>query len=211
MKLSREAYALYAITDRSWLGDSTLAEQVEKALKGGATFLQLREKDLDYDSFLKEAYVLKELCARYNVPFIINDNVDIAVEVDADGVHVGQEDMEAGRVRERLGPDKIIGVSCHTVEEALKAQASGADYLGSGAMFPTDTKLHAGCISTDTLRKICDAVDIPVVAIGGISLDNLEKLKGTGIAGVSVISAIFAQDDPEKAARELGEKLRDVL
>ncbi len=211
MKIPREAYALYAITDRSWLGEHTLAEQAEKALKGGATFLQLREKELDRDTFLKEAIVLKELCARYKIPFVINDDVDIALEVDADGVHVGQEDMEAGRVREKLGPDKIIGVSCHDVEEALRAQASGADYLGCGAMFPTGTKPSADYISMDALRDVCAAVDIPVVAIGGISLDNMEELRGTGIAGISVVSAIFAQKDPEQAARELTRKLKDVL
>ena len=190
---------LYAITDRSWLKGRTVAEQVEDALKGGATFIQLREKELDYDSFLAEAFEVKALCKKYNVPFVINDNVDIAVACDADGVHVGQSDMEAGDVRAKLGDNKIIGVSVHTVEEAVKAQERGADYLGVGAVFTTSTKNDAVTASLGVLRDICEAVNIPVVAIGGVNETNILKLKGTGIDGVSIISAIFSKDDITKA------------
>ena len=211
MKTTSKDYILYAVTDRQWLGGKSLRDQVEEAIRGGATFVQLREKDLEPDLFFREAVELKALCARYDVPFVINDDVELAVRVDADGVHVGQSDMEAGRVRERLGPEKIIGVSCKTVEQALAAQASGADYLGVGAMFPTGTKADAGATSVETLRAICRAVDIPVVAIGGIGLSNLELLAGTGIDGIAVVSAIFAQKDPEGAARALREKLAELL
>lgn len=202
---------LYAVTDRAWLNGETLYSQVEKSLKGGATFMQLREKDLDDETFFQEAVELKELCARYNVPFVINDNVDIAVKMDADGVHVGQSDMEAGDVRAKLGPNKIIGVSCQNLEEALRAQARGADYVGVGAMFPTDTKANASDVSFETLKEICDALTIPVVAIGGIKAHNLEPFRGTGIDGVAVVSAIFAQPDIEKATAELLEKVKAVL
>ena len=211
MKTTSKDYILYAVTDRQWLGGKSLRDQVEEAIRGGATFVQLREKDLEPDLFFREAVELKALCARYDVPFVINDDVELAVRVDADGVHVGQSDMEAGRVRERLGPEKIIGVSCKTVEQALAAQASGADYLGVGAMFPTGTKADAGATSVETLRAICRAVDIPVVAIGGIGLSNLELLAGTGIDGIAVVSSIFAQKDPEGAARTLREKLAELL
>lgn len=196
---------LYAVTDRAWLNGETLYEQVEKTLKGGTTFVQLREKNLDEESFLNEAIEIKELCKKYNVPFVINDNVDIAIKMNADGVHVGQSDMEAGDVREKLGPDKIIGVSAQTVEQALLAQERGADYLGVGAVFPTGSKDDADDVSYETLKAICDAVDIPVVAIGGISKHNISKLSGSGICGVAVISAIFAQENIEMATRELKE------
>ena len=169
MNCNKKDLLLYAVTDRSWLNGRTLYDQVEEALKGGATFIQLREKNLDTDSFLKEAAEIKELCARYHVPFVINDNVEIAKEIDADGVHVGQSDMEAGNVRKILGDDKIIGVSAQTVEQALLAQKHGADYLGVGAVFKTGSKDDADDVSHDELQKICEAVDIPVIAIGGIS------------------------------------------
>lgn len=202
---------LYAVTDRMWLNGETLYSQVEKSLKGGATFIQLREKDLNDGEFLREAIELKALCKEYRVPFVIDDNVDIAVEMDADGVHVGQSDMEAGDVRAKLGPDKIIGVSCGNLEEALLAQERGADYVGVGAMFPTDTKADAGDVTFETLKEICDALTIPVVAIGGIKATNLESFRGTGIAGVAVVSAIFAQPDIEKAAAELLANVKEVL
>ncbi|MCR5089663.1 MAG: thiamine phosphate synthase [Oscillospiraceae bacterium] len=211
MNCSRESLRLYAITDRSWLNGRSLYSQVEEALKGGTTFVQLREKELDYESFLQEARELRKLCADYGVPFVINDNVDIAVAVDADGVHVGQEDMEAGDVRRRLGPDKIIGVSCKTAEQAKIAQAHGADYLGAGAMFPTGSKKDASSITMEALHEICSAVSIPVVAIGGISLSNVDQLRGSGIAGISVISALFAQEDIKAAAEKLNRKLTQVL
>ena len=205
MNCSKKELLLYAVTDRSWLNGKTLYEQVEDTLKGGTTFVQLREKDLDTDNFLKEALEIKELCARYHVPFVINDNVEIAKEINAGGVHVGQEDMAAANARAILGPDKIIGVSAHTVEEAIQAEKNGADYLGVGAAFQTGTKKNAGCISHETIRQICEAVNIPVVAIGGISHDNVMELAGSGICGVAVISALFAAKDIEKATKELKE------
>lgn len=202
-KCDKSTLLLYAVTDRYWLKDETLYQQVEKALKGGATFVQLREKDLDEAAFLKEAVELKALCAEYKVPFVINDNVSIAKEMDADGVHVGQSDMEAGNVRELLGPDKIIGVSAQTVEQAILAEQRGADYLGVGAVFSTNSKDDADDVSHETLQKICQAVSIPVIAIGGITRDNVSELAGTGICGVAVISAIFGQKDIVAATEDL--------
>lgn len=203
MRLDKKDLLLYAVTDRSWLNGETLYSQVEKALKGGATFIQLREKDLDSDTFLKEAKELNKLCKEYNVPFIVNDNVDIAVKIGADGVHVGQSDMEAQDVREKLGKDKIIGVSAQTVEQALLAQKHGADYLGVGAVFSTNSKDDAVNVSHETLKAICEAVNIPVIAIGGIGKHNVMELSGSGIVGIAVISAIFAQPDIKAAAEEL--------
>ena len=211
MKCDKENLLLYAVTDRHWLEGRTLHEVVKESLEGGVTFIQLREKKLDEEHFLKEAKDLKELCREYHVPFVINDNVEIAIEMDADGVHVGQSDMEAGKVREKLGPDKIIGVSCKTVEQALLAKKHGADYLGVGAMYPTGTKKDATAVTPEALSAICQAVDIPVVAIGGINKDRLEPLKGTGVDGVAVVSAIFAAEDVEKATRELKEAVREIL
>ena len=204
---SRESMLLYAVTDRRWLGDHTLHEQVEKAIKGGVTFVQLREKTLDKEAFLKEAKDIKELCGRYGVSFVINDDVDIAAETDADGVHVGQSDMAAVDARRRLGPDKIVGVSAQTVEQAMAAQAGGADYLGVGAVFSTGTKTDAVEVGPETLRAICDAVDIPVIAIGGISSDNVAELEGSGICGIAVVSAIFAQKDIQAASADLKSKV----
>lgn len=211
MNCDKKDLLLYAVTDRSWLNGRTLYEQVEEALKGGVTFVQLREKNLDDTAFLQEAKEIKELCARFHVPFVINDNVDIAAEIDADGVHVGQSDMEAGDVRKKLGPDKIIGVSAQTVEQALRAQAHGADYLGVGAVFPTGSKADAVEVSHDTVREICRAVDIPVIAIGGITRENVIELKRTGICGIAVISAIFAQQDIEEAARTLKSRTEEAV
>lgn len=211
MKCDKKDFLLYAVTDRHWLDGDTLYSQVEKALKGGATFIQLREKELDEEHFLEEAVRVKKLCADYHVPFVINDNVRIAVAVDADGVHVGQNDMEAGDVRAKLGPDKIVGVSAHTVEEALLAEARGADYLGVGAAFPTGSKNDAGVIDHNVIRDICRAVKIPVIAIGGINRDNVQNLRGNGLCGVAVISAIFAQKDIEAAARELKELTKEMV
>lgn len=211
MKCDKENLLLYAVTDRSWLNGQTLYEQVEQALEGGATFVQLREKELDEEHFLEEAREIKELCRKYNVPFVINDNVDIALAMDADGVHVGQSDMEAGDVRAKLGPDKIIGVSAQTVEQALLAQSHGADYLGVGAVFPTGSKADASEVSHDTLREICEAVDIPVIAIGGIGKNNVKELSGSGICGIAVISAIFAQKDIKTATEELKEAVRETV
>lgn len=207
----RKDLLLYAVTDRSWLGAQTLYEQVESALKGGVTFVQLREKNLDTDTFLREAKEIQKLCARYKVPFVINDNVDIAVLCGADGVHVGQSDMEALDVRRKMGPDKIIGVSAQTVEQALKAQEHGADYLGVGAVFPTGSKADAVEVDHQVLKEICRAVHIPVVAIGGITKENVTELRGSGICGIAVISAIFAQNHIEDAARALQRKTEEML
>ena len=202
-KVRPEDLRLYAITDRRWLGNKKLSDDVEAVLKGGATFIQLREKHLDTDAFKQEAEVIQKICAAYHVPFIINDNVEIAKAIGADGVHVGQSDMAAGDVRRRLGDDKIIGVSASTVEEALEAERHGADYLGVGAVFPTGSKDDADAVDAATLKTICEAVDIPVVAIGGITADNMKELSGSGICGISVISALFAQPDPYQAAKTL--------
>ena len=203
MRLDKKDLLLYAVTDRHWLNGRTLYEVVKESLDGGATFIQLREKELDSETFLDEAKELKKLCAKYHVPFVINDNVDIALAMDADGVHVGQSDMEAGNVREKLGPDKIIGVSAQTVEQAVLAEKRGADYLGVGAVFPTGSKDDADDVSHETLKAICEAVSIPVIAIGGITKDNTKELAGTGIVGIAVISAIYGQDDIPSATREL--------
>ena len=209
--MKREDLLLYAVTDRSWLNGDTLYNQVEKSLKGGVTFVQIREKDLDEKAFIEEAKELKKLCMEYGVPFVVNDNVEIAKLIDADGVHVGQSDMEAGKVRERLGEGKIIGVSAKTVEQALEAERKGADYLGVGAMFTTSTKPDASVVSFETLKEICDAVSIPVVAIGGITLHNMDSLKGSGACGIAVISAIYGQKDIEVAALKLKEKCKKIF
>lgn len=211
MKFDKKSLLLYAVTDRSWLGEETLSGQVEKAVRGGASFVQLREKELDKESFLKEAEEIRELCRRYGVPFVINDDVEIALAADADGVHVGQDDMEAGDVRAALGPEKIIGVSVQTVGQAVLAQERGADYLGVGAVFPTGSKADACEVSHSTLREICRAVDIPVIAIGGITADNIRELSGSGICGIAVISAIFGKKDIEGAAKELGALAEEIF
>ena len=211
MNCTKEELLLYAVTDRSWLHGRTLKEQVKEALDGGVTFLQLREKQIDSELFLQEAQELKELCKQYQVPFVINDDVELALKVDADGVHVGQSDMEAGAVREKLGPDKILGVSARTVEQALLAQERGADYLGVGAVFATGSKADAAELPHETLKAICEAVSIPVVAIGGITAENISQLKGTGICGVAVISAIYAQNNIKEAAEELKEAVDKIV
>lgn len=207
----REQMLLYAVTDRHWLNGQMLYEQVEEALKGGATFIQLREKDLTEEEFLEEAKKIQQLCKKYRVPFIINDNVKLAKEIDADGVHVGQSDMEALDVRAQLGEDKIIGVSARTVEQALLAEKHGADYLGVGAVFQTGTKTDAREVEHSVLKEICTKVDIPVVAIGGITQDNVKELSGSGINGVAVISAIFAQKDIVTATAKLKSCVEQIV
>lgn len=210
MNVDRNQVLLYAVTDRSWLKGGRLAERVEDALKGGVTFVQLREKHLHGGALLEEAREIRVLCRRYGVPLIINDDVELAAMVDADGVHVGQADMDVREARKRLGEGKIIGVSAHSVEEAVRAQNNGADYLGAGAVFATSTKKDAGGLAYETLQAICRAVDIPVVAIGGIGMENVHRLSGSGISGVAVVSALFAQEDIEAAARELKCRVRKV-
>ena len=211
MKCSKEIMLLYAVTDRMWTGKQTLMEQVEDALKGGATCVQLREKELDEDDFLQEALEMKALCEKYHVPFFVNDNVEIAVKCKADGIHVGQSDMATAKVRQTVGEDMMIGVSVHSVEEALEAVRNGADCLGVGAMFSTSTKANADVLTKEVLKEICDAVDIPVVAIGGISKDNMADLKGTGVDGVALVSAIFAAEDIEEECRILRQMAEEMI
>lgn len=203
MNCSREMMRLYAVTDRSWLNGQTLYEQVEQALKGGVTLVQLREKGLGAEQFLQEARQIQQLCHRFGVPLIINDSIEVALAVDADGVHLGQDDANAAQARQLLGKDKIIGISAHNVQEALQAVQDGADYLGSGAVFGSGTKTNVSTLPMQTLREICSAVPIPVVAIGGITEQNLQQLSGSGIAGAAVVSAIFAQENIEEAAIRL--------
>lgn len=203
MKCDKRHMLLYGVTDRTWTGERTLYQQVEAALKGGVTCVQLREKSLDEAAFLNEAKELCDLCRQYKVPFIVNDNVDIAIACNADGIHVGQEDMAAGEVRRRVGDGMILGVSVHTVEEALEAVRNGADYLGLGAVFPTSTKTDADQMTDETLRAIRSAVDVPIVAIGGINKENIGRLSGSGVDGVALVSAIFSAEDIESACREL--------
>lgn len=205
MKIHPGELRLYAVTDRAWThGMDGVLDQVEAALKGGATFVQVREKRLDAREFLTEARWVVELCHRYGVRCVINDNVDVALLSGADGVHVGQEDMACEKARGILGPDKIIGVSAHSLDEALAAEKAGADYLGSGAAFPTDTKDVSGrFVTPEEYAAITSAVKIPVVAIGGITKDNISSLYGCGLAGAAVVSALFAQPDVEAAAREM--------
>ena len=203
MRCDKRHMLLYAVTDRAWTGKQTLYEQVEAALKGGVTCVQLREKELDETAFLQEAKELCALCRRYGVPFLVNDNVEIAIACGADGIHVGQEDLAAGEVRRRVGDDMILGVSVHTVEEACQAVRDGADYLGLGAVFPTSTKTDVEQMPNETLRAICDAVDVPIVAIGGINRGNILKLAGSGVDGVALVSAIFSAEDIEGTCREL--------
>lgn len=203
MKVSAERLTLYAVTDRGHLAGKTLYQAVEEAILGGVTLVQLREKELPYADFLAEAKQLKLVTDAYGIPLIINDNINICLECDAAGVHVGQEDLEAGQARKRLGEKKILGVTAKTVEQAQKAQEQGADYLGSGAVFGSVTKKDARKLSLDTLDEICQSVSIPVVAIGGINEETLPLLKGRRMAGVAVSSGLFAQPDPRGAAERL--------
>lgn len=203
---------LYAITDRTWLKEGeSLAGVCKQVLDNGATFLQIREKDLKKEEFEQEAEELKNLCEKYRVPFVVNDNVQIALDIDADGVHVGQSDIRGRDIRAMIGPDKILGISAGTVEEAAAAEKAGADYIGVGAVFGTSTKKDARNLSVEKLREISASVKIPVVAIGGISRENVRKLDGSGIDGVAVISAVFGSEDPGAAARELLKLSEEML
>lgn len=210
MRIQKEALLLYAVTDRSWLNGRKLSEDVKKALEGGATIVQLREKELSEEEFLKEALEIKKVTDQYEVPFIINDNVKIAKECGADGIHVGQDDTSILEVRKILGDDIIIGASAHNVEEALKAQKEGADYLGVGAVFGSQTKTNVCKMPNETLKAICEAVTIPVVAIGGITKENISLLQGTGIDGVAVVSALFAQEDITMAAKDMVDRVKKL-
>ena len=200
----RNAMLLYAVTDRGWLKEGeTLFSVCEDVLANGATFLQIREKDLEAGSFEAEAAKLKELCKRYAVPFVVNDSVEIALAIDADGVHVGQSDIKGRDIRRMIGGERILGISAGTVEEAVAAEKAGADYIGVGAVFGTDTKKNARNLTVEKLREICCAVSIPVVAIGGINRTNLMQLSGSGVDGVAVVSAIFAAENPGEATAAL--------
>ena len=209
--MKAEDLMVYAITDRYWLNGAKLADQVEDVLKNGATFLQLREKSFTHEEMVAEAKEIKAIAAKYQVPFVINDDIYAAKEIDADGVHIVQSDMEYRKAREILGEDKIIGLSAGNLQEAIDAEKMGADYIGVGAVFHTDTKKDTTAMSFEELKEITDTVSIPVVAIGGISADNLMQLAGTGIDGISVISAIFGQEDPGAATKKLVELTREML
>lgn len=203
MRFDKKDLLLYLVTDRSWLGEDSLSSQVESAAGSGVTCVQLREKDLPFEEFLVQARSVKTVTDRYQIPFLINDSVEVMEAVDADGIHVGQSDMAASTLRHRIGPDRILGVSVETVEQACLAQAQGADYLGVGAVFPTSTKADADSVPYEALKAICNSVRIPVVAIGGITAANLHELQGSGIAGIAVISAILAEKDISAATKEL--------
>ncbi len=211
MSIDRKLLRLYAVTDRTWLGGRTLAEDVEKAITGGATLIQLREKNMPFDEFVKSAIEIKAVCEKYGVPLIINDNIDVAIKSGADGVHLGQDDTDAAKARKILGKDAIIGVTAKTVEQAQKAQRDGADYLGSGAIFGTTTKGNAKKMDMETLKSITSSVDIPVAAIGGITADNILLLAGSGVSGAAVVSGIFAADDIKEAAAQLYKKAGEII
>ena len=200
----RKAMLLYAVTDQSWLKDGeTLLDVVKEVLKNGATFLQIREKDLEEADFETEAKKLQDICREYHVPYVVNDNVEIAIKIGADGVHVGQSDIKGRDIRALIGLDKILGISAGTVEEATAAEQAGADYIGVGAVFGTSTKKNARNMSIDKLKEIVEAVDIPVVAIGGINASNISELAGSKVDGVAVVSAIFAAEHPGEATKDL--------
>ena len=211
MKVDRKDMLLYLVTDRTWLKDKTLPEVVESVLKNNATFIQLREKNLDYKRFKELAIEIKKITNKYQVPFVINDNIEIAMEVDADGVHVGQSDLIATKARKMLGEDKILGVSVSNVKQAIEAEKSGADYLGTGSVFTTTSKLDANNIDMEEIKKITKAVNIPVLGIGGINEKNIHLLKDSGLDGIAVISAILAQKDIEEATRNLYKLSREVF
>lgn len=211
MNLDKNTLLLYAVTDRSWVGEKSFEEQIEQALKGGVTFLQLREKDLSLSEFLSLAKKVKKVTDKYNIPFVINDNVKVAIKSDADGVHIGQGDMNAKEVRALIGDNKILGVSANTVADAKLAEEHGADYIGVGAVFKTSTKEDANVISMDTIKDICKSVSIPVVAIGGINESTVLNLKDSGIDGICCISAIFARKDIFEATKNLYNLAKEII
>ena len=211
MKLSKDDLLLYAITDRRNLDKKVFFEKIEEALQGGVTILQLREKELDEDSFINEAIEIKNICRKHGVPLIINDNVNVALKSGADGVHVGIEDMPIDEIRRTVPDSFIIGATCKTVEQAQSAERLGADYMGVGAVFPSPTKKNAVRITREQLKEICASVSIPAVAIGGISLENVDELKGGEISGIAVVSAVFSADDIQKAASLLKEKAKSLI
>ncbi len=211
MKLDKKDLELYAVTDRAWLNGRNLEDDVLEAILGGATIIQLREKDITDEEFIEIAFRVKKVCNEYKIPFIINDNLNVMLAVDADGIHVGQSDIEASFIRSKIGKDKILGVSCQTAIEAIKAEEAGADYLGVGSIFNTSTKKDALEVSVKTLRDICDKTRIPVIAIGGINLNNIKELKNTMIDGVAVISAIFKQNNIKEATMLLRKEVEKII
>ena len=211
MRLDKNTILLYAVTDSRWTLNRTLGEQVEDAIIGGATCIQLREKELNEEDFIKKAFEIKKICDKYNIPLFINDNVKVAVACKAEGIHIGQSDMNVEEVRKLVGDNMIIGVSATNLEEAVLAEEQGADYLGVGAMFTTNVKDDATPVSIDELTKICNRVSIPVCAIGGISLINIEELKNSGVDGFAIVSAIFSKDDIKKATKELLQKAKGIV
>ena len=211
MKVNKESMLVYAITDRHWTGTQTLEQQVEEVLKNGATFLQIREKNMTHDELVKEAVRIKEIAARYNIPVVIDDDIYAVMEAGVDGVHIGQNDMDYVEARKLLGDNKIIGMTAPSVALAKKAEELGADYIGAGAVFSTNTKKDTKPLELSTLKEICNSVSIPVVAIGGIDHSNVRELKGTDIDGVAVISALFGASNPGKATKELVSIIKDVI
>ena len=208
----KNAMLLYAVTDRSWLKENEdLTSVCKTVLENGATFLQIREKDLDEETFEQEAEALKQLCAKYHIPFVVNDSVEIALDIDADGVHVGQSDIKGRDIRSMIGNEKILGISAGTVEEAVAAEKAGADYIGVGAVFDTSTKKNARNLSMEKLKEISESVSIPVVAIGGISASNIMELTNSGVDGVAVVSAIFAAENPGEATAKLLELSKEMV
>ncbi|WP_077612167.1 thiamine phosphate synthase [Clostridium sp. Marseille-P2415] len=211
MKFHKDMLLLYAVTDQACAGEKNLIKQIGEALSSGVTLLQLREKHLDKKAFLEEAIMVRELTNHYNIPLIINDDVEIALQCGADGVHVGQDDLPPAKVRRLIGPDRILGVTAKTIEQAKKAWEDGADYIGSGAVFQSTTKKEALPITMEQLCDICRSVPIPVTAIGGITYENVSSLRGTGIAGIAVVSGIFGQKDIPAAVRTLKERVQKVV
>ena len=212
MLFNKEMLLLYAVTDQSWLKEGeTLLDVVKEVLKNGATFLQIREKDLNEAAFEAEAKKLQNICKEYQVPYVVNDNVEIALKIGADGVHVGQSDIKGRDIRAMIGEDKILGISAGTVEEAIAAEKAGADYIGVGAVFGTSTKKNARNMTMDRLKEIVEAVNIPVVAIGGINSQNISELSGSKVDGVAVVSAIFAAENPGEATKDLLAKAKKLV
>ncbi|TQS83985.1 thiamine phosphate synthase [Candidatus Methanomassiliicoccus intestinalis] len=203
MKFTKESLKLYVITDRSWIGNRSMPEEVEKTLKSGATCLQIREKNISYDEYVSKSIELRKICNKYNVPFIVNDNIEVALASGADGVHVGQKDILNKNVRSIIGSDKILGISANSIELAIAAEKAGADYIGVGSIQLSPTKGESKILSTEYVNEICNSVSIPVVAIGGINEQNILRLKGIGIAGVAVISAVFGKEDVAEATYKL--------
>ena len=210
MNFTKEQLNLYLVTDRHWLANRNLEDDVEKAILGGVTMVQLREKNIDNDSFIELAKKVKQVCNKYKIPFIINDNLEVALAVDSDGIHIGQDDLPASLVRQKIGPDKILGVSAHNLDEAIAAKKAGATYLGAGAMFSTTTKDNTTNLSIEQLQTITKNVDIPVVAIGGINYDNCLSLKNCNLAGIAVVSAIMAATNISEAASNLKKRAQVI-